>query len=78
MADHPKTVRYRNVNCVCLILNPLCLGDVSSLEIDQFSFSLGSHELSVNFTCENGDSGNEIIEFEGQTRPRTFKLTICV
>lgn len=44
-------------------------GDLSFIEIDQFTFSPGPHELLINYTCDNGDTGEFVYQFEGETRP---------
>ena len=52
-------------------------GDISSIEIDQFTFSPGPHELLINFTCVNGDTGKFVYEFEGETRPSKLSVLNC-
>ena len=52
-------------------------GDISSIEIDQFTFSPGPHELLINYTCVNGDTGEFVYEFEGETRPSELSVLNC-
>ena len=52
-------------------------GDLSLIEIDQFTFSPGPHELLINYTCVNGDKGEFVYEFEGETRPSKLSVLNC-
>ena len=70
----------KNVKCFIFLVKNYFLaetGDLSLIEIDQFTFSPGPHELLINYTCVNGDKGEFVYEFEGETRPSKLSVLNC-
>ena len=49
-------------------------GDLSFIEIDQFTFGPGPHELLINYTCDNGDTGEFVYNFRGFFRPSKLSV----
>ena len=48
----------------------LIIGDLSSIEIDQFSFAPGPHVLLISFNLTSGESGTFEYDFVGEIRER--------
>ena len=53
----------------CTLFN---IGDLLSIEIDQFSFSPGPHVLIITFNLTSGAEGVFMYNFTGEERPRKF------
>ena len=53
-------------------------GEVSFLEIDQYSFSPGSHTLTIGFNLTTGREGEFQYNFTGQVRIRKLMYLVKV